>query len=162
MTGRPGYPLEPLRALRAGEHRAKALDLAEALAAEQVATEAARTAEVRRARAAVQLETSRAARSAGLARGVTAAMLATADAHDRELRARLAVEDAAVARARAALAAASAEVARARGEVTTARAREEVVERHRGRWQDGERKKRDRREEAEADDQAIRDPRRRG
>src|SRR5688572_16658078 len=98
MSVRPRYPLEPLRALRAGEHRARTPDLAGALAEERVAAEALRAAEARRDAAAARLATARAGAEARVARGqgMTAAALAASEAHARELRTRLAAEEAAV------------------------------------------------------------------
>src|SRR5687768_7450800 len=112
---RPGaYPLEPLRALRDAEKRARTIDLAGAVAAEQAAAEAL---------AALRIELP-----------ATAAFLAAVEARAGVLRARLAAEDRAVARAREVLRDAERVTAEARGEVGAARARGEIVERHRERW----------------------------
>ncbi len=137
------YPLERLAELREVRATGAAIDLAAALGGE-----AAADAEVTAARAAVE-----AARAA--ARGVPLAGATAVPAWaviQREAWAmRLRRE---LARCQARLAAVEAErdewrtaVALGREQATSARADHQVVERHRERWEDGERKKRERREE---------------
>jgi flagellar export protein FliJ len=128
-----GYPLEPLRALRAGVERARTIDLAAALDAE-------RGARTRRDRAAAALASAREAIAGALARGMTAAALASAEAHQRVARDRLAAAEAALARARIVVSDAQASAAQARGEA-------KVVERHRDRWTADARQRRDRKDD---------------
>ena len=144
MSERSGaYPLEQLAELRALRATGAAIDLAVALrgeAAAEAAVHEARAA-VEAARAAAQAVTlvdggsepawqvaRRAAWASRLRRDVTRAQ------------ARLADREAACAEWRQA-------VAQARDQATSARADNQVVERHRERWEETERKRRERRED---------------
>lgn len=139
---RPGaYPLERLRTLRSIEQRVKTLDLAEALTAEQAAAAVVSAAEARRDAIRQMLSEVRFPLPA------TAATLVAVEARAAHLRARLAAEEQSISRARAALRDAERATAAARGNVVDARARAQVVERHHDRWQEQEKRRRERREE---------------
>jgi hypothetical protein len=143
------YPLERLAELRALRAAGAAIDLAAALRGEAAAED-----EVRSARAAV--EAARwAARGAALVgapgpdddRGEPAWQVARRAAWAVRLRRDVARAEARLADREAACAEWRQAVAQARDQATSARADNQVVERHRERWEDSERKRRERRED---------------
>ncbi|HVK78319.1 MAG TPA: hypothetical protein VM734_33670 [Kofleriaceae bacterium] len=137
------YPLERLATLRAQRAAGAAIDLAAALRGEADA-EAARAAAVERRDRAVA-----AARAIALSDGGAAPVWAISRREAYAIRLRRDAD-----RAGEALAAREAElagwrelVAAARAQMTEARAEREVVDRHRARWQDDQRRDRARRDE---------------
>ena len=141
MTNR--YPLARLAEIRAQRATGAAIDLAVALAGEAEAE-----TEVAEARAAV--ETART-----LARGATLTGVAAAPAWDAVRREAYAIRlRREVERAQGRLAAHETDlaewravVAQARDQATSARADHKVVELHRERWEDADKKRRERRED---------------
>jgi hypothetical protein len=137
------YPLERLAELREQRAAGAALDLAEVLRGEAVAEAA-----VAAAREAVE-----AARGAARAvvligdRPSSATEVVRHEAYAIRLRRDVARAEVRLAEREAERAEWEAAVAAAREQATTARVEHQVVERHRERWETGEQKKRDRRED---------------
>ena len=141
MTNR--YPLARLAELRAARATGAAIDLAAALAGETDAE-----ADVTDARAAVDGARA-AARAATLTTTESAPAWAVSrnDAYAIRLRREIDRAQARLATAETALAEWRATVSQARDQATAARADHKVVELHRERWDDAEKKKRERRED---------------
>jgi hypothetical protein len=149
VTSGRRYPLEVLQGERARARRRGELELAAAIRAEAAAGIAVTAATTRLAAAERRAEDGRTSRARLLAPGVisTAATLAVADSATARLRGAVVAARGALTRATDELARSQVRVAAARGALADARADAELVDRHRGRWDDQQRKDRERRED---------------
>jgi hypothetical protein len=152
----PKYPLEPLAALRARRAEAAALELAGAIRDREAAARTLRVAELRRDGHARVVSAVRGAERDALGRGELCARdLARADAWGIRAALERQLLAGAVGRAETAAASASAHEREAQEAVASRRADAHVVAGHRARWNEGERRRVEAREE-EASSEAWR------
>jgi hypothetical protein len=150
------YPLEPLVSLREAKVDEAALGLAAAARAREGAERARRTVELRRADHDGAADGVRKAELVALGRGqLRAADLARADAWAIRVAAERELLTAGIAHARSVEVTALDQEHHAQSKVATRRADAKVVEKHRARWDDAQRKGKEAREE-EASSEAWR------
>jgi YscO-like protein len=149
----PRYPLEPLAELREKKAEEATTALGDALRQHEAATKSVRTAEVRRDGHARDVAERRKAELAALGRGeLHARDLARADAWSARVASERATLDAAVDRALTAEGKAAERAHAAHEEVASRHADVKLVDGHRERWEDENRRRAEaREEEASAD-----------
>jgi hypothetical protein len=150
---RAKYPLEPLAKVRAHATSAQAAELAKAVRERTRAEAERRAADAARARAEASASEVRAREGEALSRGqLTVADLARGDAWEARVRAEGAALFEDVARAAEGEAAASDQETHARAELAQRRADADVVEKDRARFDQGQRRREEAREEEGAEE----------